>query len=83
MFETQKVLLEPRHVVKRIKVARIPIDGFRKFFGAEYACEAVGLIWELATIHDRTLSELESQTKRYRDKHTKFRRLSDAISYPD
>jgi hypothetical protein len=79
-YETQKVLLEPRHLVKRIKVTRIPTNGFRKFFGADYAREAVGLIWELATIHDRTLSELESQAKRYRDKHTKLRRLSDAIS---
>ena len=80
-FCYEKVPLESRHVITKLKVEPLPIKNFRQYFGASRAKMAVELIRELESAYSYTAQELESQSKIIRKKAEELERLSEAITY--
>lgn len=76
----EKVPHENRYITTHVVLERVSVERFRGHFGTKYSEVALDLVWELNSIHRRTLSELEAQTTMMRRRVEEYERLGGAIT---
>lgn len=76
----RKVLHERRYSIDTVTAVRVPINSFRDHFANKAPQVARDLIWEIRSLHIRTLDELKTQANRMSMQTDAWNRLAESIA---
>lgn len=71
---------ERRYLIHSVTATSLSEENFCSFFGKDAPDIARDLLWELRTVHSRTLDELVNQTEKMRDKVNAWNKLGKKIA---
>ena len=78
-YRFAKAPYERRHLITSVMATSLSKESFCPFFGEKAPEIARDIIWELRSIHSRTLDQLVSQTDRMREKISRWERISYSV----
>jgi hypothetical protein len=80
IYQYEKIPLENKHVITKIRATPISVKHFRRWFKDDYPKIAHNIILSLNSAHSRTIDELKSRLSQMQDKGVRLSRLRDSTT---